>query len=273
MSTNHQFKEVGYLSEQSLQNDVANTIRASKSYQAALTLNKLGQTILNHSHIHPDDEKEVYLILHFQRLLSHYQAIILMTERGMLHQAEVLTRCLLETFINLVSYHLNDDFLAAMTVGDDQQKRQILTNLYTEQKQVANLTKGEMQQLEALITSNDHIDREEVKVFMKAEMAGLINEYRTTYQILSESVHSCLHSLSKDLERDEIRGSIIGINACTEQVGELQTIILVASDYMADATDIILQRHKQPIQQSEFEALRLTIKDAWQGIVTQVSHR
>lgn len=267
------FKEIGFLSEHCSHGDFATEIKQSGHYMACMDLNKLAQQILNHCHIHPDDEKEVYLTLHFQRMLSHFQSIVIMSERGMTHQVEVMTRCMLELLINLVAYHQNADVLNAMIVGNDDQRREVLIKLLNEQERTPTFTTSEMTYLTDVINSADSIDREDIHVFMKAELAGLLNEYRTTYQLLSESVHSSLHSLQADLEVDEQSDSIIGINTCADHQDRLSSLMLAAADYLVSGIEIILQLHKQSDQGNALENVKQQLQNVWQHTVVKVSHR
>lgn len=268
------FKEVGFLSKQCCHGDFATEIKQSSYYTVCKDLNKLAQSVLNNCHIHPDDEKEVYLTLHFQRMLSHFQSIIIMSERGMTHQVEVMTRCMLELLFNLVAYHHNDELLEAMIVGDDDQRREVLITLYNEQLESPTFTEEEMTYLKKVINSADKIDRGDFHVFMKAEIAGLLNEYRTTYQLLSESVHSSLHSLQSDLVIDEQFDAIVGINTRAEHQDRLSTLMLTASDYLIAGIEIMIKVHRHPQEQtSSLETIKDKAQDVWKHIVVKVSHR
>ncbi len=268
------FREVGFLSQQCCFGDFATEIKQSPYYMVAEDLNKLGQTVLNHCQIHPDDEKEVYLTLHFQRMLSHFQSIIIMSERGMTHQVEIMTRCLLELLFNLVAYHQNPDLLEAMTVGDDDQRRRELSKLYDEQMEAPTFTESELAHLKLVIQSADNIDRGDIHVCMKAELAGLLNEYRTTYQLLSQSVHSTLHSLQADLEIDETFDAIVGINTRADHQDRLSTLILTGADYLMAGIEIMFKVHRLPAQhKEELNVIKEQTHDVWKHIVVKVSHR
>ncbi|WP_438969755.1 DUF5677 domain-containing protein [Methylophaga sp.] len=267
------FKDVGFLSEQCCNGDFATEIKQSSHYIACKDLNKLGQTVLNRCLIHPDDEKEVYLTLHFQRMLSHFQSIIIMSERGMTHQVEVMSRCMLELLFNLAAYHLNADLLEAMTVGDDDKRREVLIKLLNQQNDEHSLTEPELAYLRGIIDSADKIDRGDFHVFMKAELAGLINEYRTTYQLLSESVHSSWHSLHADLEIDDRDDSIVGINTKAEHQDRLSTLMLSAADYLVSGIEIMIKIHHQDEQSDDVQNIKDQLKNVWQHNTVKVSHR
>lgn len=268
------FREVGFLSEQCCHGDFATEIKQSGYYTVCKDLNKLGQSVLNHCHIHPDDEKEVYLTLHFQRMLSHFQAIILMSERGMTHQVEVMARCMLELLFNLVAFHQHDDLLEAMTVGNDDQRREVLIRLYNQQLETPTFTEEEMNHLKNVINSADEDDRDDIHVFIKAELAGLLNEYRTTYQLLSESVHSNLHSLKADLEVEDRSDAIVGINTRADHQDKLSTLMLTAGDHLIAGVEIMLKIHRQPDEQSaSLETIKHKAQDVWKHTVVKVSHR
>jgi hypothetical protein len=268
------FREVGFLSEQCCYGDFATEIKQSSYYTVCKDLNQLGQSVLNQCRIHPDDEKEVYLTLHFQRMLSHFQSIVIMSERGMTHQVEIMTRCMLELLFNLVAYHQNDELLEAMIVGDDDQRREVLIKLYNAQLETRDFTDSEMAHLKQVINSADKIDRGDIHVFMKAELAGLLNEYRTTYPLLSESVHSSLHSLQADLEIDEASDSIVGINTRADHQDKMSSLMMTASDYLMSGIEIMMKIHKQTDDHlATLESIKKEAQEVWKHIVVKVSHR
>ena len=75
----------------------------------------LGQKVLLSFKISNNDLQQILVSLWFYRLLSHFQAIILLMERGMLYEAQIVLRTLVEVSFSLVAvaenFELSQDFL------------------------------------------------------------------------------------------------------------------------------------------------------------------
>lgn len=273
MTKNQNFDDVGFISEQSRTDDFNHAIHQSQQFQLCEQLNQLGQRISNQNQIHPDDEGEVYLVLYFQRLMAHFQAVLLLSERGMTHQTEIMTRCILEVFINMAAYYRHPEFLDAMTAHDDNKKLAVLQQFYLEQKRTPTLTEEELQHIKLIIASPDQIDREDIAIYVKAEYAGLMYEYRTTYALLTESVKSCIHSLQTDLIFDEQTNSIVGMATRQDETDRLISLLMTSATYLADAISIMLNLYSFPEQTEEFQRLKSSMQKVWSQTSVKVSHR
>ncbi|SFK41909.1 DUF5677 domain-containing protein [Methylophaga sulfidovorans] len=272
MTDQTSFKDAGFLSEQSRTGTLSVEMHQTPQYLVCEDLSQLGQSILNRCRIRPDDKNEVYLSLYFQRMLSHFQSILLMAERGMIHETEIMSRCLLETLFNLAAFYRHEDFLEAMTDGDTDQRREVLTRFYLKQLEIHALTEQEMDDLERMINSADEINRGDVSTAIKAEMAGLMSEYRTEYAFLSETVHCRIHSVEQDLEMDDHQ-IIVGIATRAEDTNRLASLLMNAADYLIDGISIILELHKQPEQLAHFEQIKRQVQKVWQNTTVKVAHR
>ncbi|NQY25853.1 MAG: hypothetical protein HRT92_01590 [Piscirickettsiaceae bacterium] len=67
------FNDVGFLSDESSTNHVALEVINSDYFKICKNLNMLARTTLDKAIVHPDDRKEVYITLYFQKMLSHHQ--------------------------------------------------------------------------------------------------------------------------------------------------------------------------------------------------------
>ncbi|MGC9520064.1 MAG: DUF5677 domain-containing protein [Desulfuromonadaceae bacterium] len=71
--------------------------------------NELGQEILNTIEISRGDLQRMLAALWFSRTLTHFQAVVLLIERGMLYEAQIILRTLIEVLFSLVSLSKNPD--------------------------------------------------------------------------------------------------------------------------------------------------------------------
>lgn len=212
MNTLSRFNDIGFLSDECSTNQIAQKVTNSEYFKVCNTINKVAQASINKAIVHPDDRKEVYATLYFQRMLSHYQAILIMAERCMLHQVETMLRCMLETLFDLVAFDKNTELFEALVMGDSAQRLEMLKQIRKQQRTKATYTSEELEDLEKTIASAEDIDRNDFKIYMKADLAGMLHEYRTTYTALSETVHSTINSLEVDLIYSDRDDEILGMN-------------------------------------------------------------
>jgi len=267
------FNDVGFLSDESSTNHIALEVITSQYFTICNDLNVLAHSALNQAVVHPDNRKEVYVMLYFQRMLSHYQAMLIMAERGMVHQVEIMLRCMLETLFDLVAFHKNEDLFDALIYGDDDQRLQLLKQIREQQKITATYTQDEIDDLDKLIANAEDLNREDFKVYMKADMAGMLNDYRTTYPLLSQSVHSSLHSIETDLIFDDYGDEIIGINAIVQKIGDMSLLLMTSANYIAIGIEMLLIAFPSKEKKDELTLLKENVQKAWEKVIVAVQHR
>lgn len=267
------FNDVGFLSDESSTNNIASEVTSSDYFKLCKELNVLAHSALNTAIIHPDNRKEVYIMLYFQRMLSHYQAMIIMAERGMVHQVEVMLRCMLETLFDLVAFHKNDDLFNALILGDDDQRLAFLEQVREQQRTTATYTQDEIEDLDKLIANAEDLNREDFKIYMKADMAGMLNDYRTTYPLLSQSVHTSLHSIETDLIFDNYNDEIIGINAIVQKIGDMSLLLMTSANYMSVGLEMLCVTFPNAENEDELSRLKDKIQKAWEHVIVGVQHR
>ncbi len=267
------FNDVGFLSDESSTNHIALEVTSSQYFTICNDLNVLAHSALNKAVVHPDNRKEVYIMLYFQRMLSHYQAMLIMAERGMVHQVEIMLRCMLETLFDLVAFHKNDDLFDALIFGDDDQRLQLLEKIREQQKIKATYTQEEIEDLDKLIANAEDLNREDFKVYMKADMAGMLNDYRITYPLLSQSVHTSIHSIETDLIFDDYGDEIIGINAIVQKIGDMSLLLMTSANYISIGIEMLLIAFPNDESNDELKHLKDTVQKAWEKVIVAVQHR
>lgn len=275
MSVNNKsrFNDIGFLSDESTSNHIAQEMTSSQYIKLCKNLNELAQSVLNKAVVRPHDRKEVYVSLYFQRMLSHYQAGIIMAERGMLHQVEIMLRCMLETLFDLVAFHQNEELFEALIIGDHAQRLKLLERIKERQNKSTTYTHEEMEDLDKIIASAEDVDRDDFKVYMKADMAGMLNDYRTTYALLSETVHSTVHSIETDLIFHEDVDEIIGINSFGQKTGGMSLLLMTSANYIIVGMEMLLSIFPNPDNGSDLTELKDNVQKEWQTVVVAVQHR
>lgn len=273
MSEQSRFNDLGFLSEECFTNDISKQVTDTEYFKVCKSLNELAQSLLNKAVVHPDDRKEVYATLYFQRMLSHYQAILIMAERCMLHQVEVMLRCMLETLFDLVAFHKNKELFEALVMGDSAQRLEMLKLIRQQQETKATYTHEELNDLDKAIASAEDIDRDDFKIYMKADLAGMLHEYRTTYASLSQAVHSTINSLEVDLIYSDIDDGILGMNAYGQKTGELSTLLMTSANYLLVGIDMQLSIFPNTDKRSDALQLNDKVQLEWQkAVVSAVPH-
>lgn len=138
----------------------------------------------------------------FSRVLSHYQALLILSKRGMLDQAYVLLRVLTEALFQL-SAIANDTNFAIEYVRHEEYQRKTLLSKLKRFKESQNQNDPEILAVDSKIKE---IEREIVERNIKkfpteqvAHKAGLHGWYDTVYAHSSSYVHTSARSLESHL--------------------------------------------------------------------------
>lgn len=231
------------------------------------------KTVLNSVTVHPDDEIETVKWLYLHRLFTDYQAFILLAEKGMLRQCQILMRCTLEIVFEMVAWQYHPDLQSAIVNGEDSDRRQVLNNLLTLQKTKATLTKNELIMLQGLINSPDEMDRKSLPTVIKAEFANLLQLYRTDYQLLSETVHSEAHDIKADMIKDINNEALLEVHTLASDHTEMDELLLQTAGYVLTAYESFTKLSGSNINSDEFDNLQQQLQTCWHRQVSPVPHK
>lgn len=207
-------------------------------------LNQLAHTTLSELRIHSEDHQKIIASSLFVRLLSQYQSVIILIERGMINEVKIILRAMLDGIFVLVAvakdekymkYYINDD--------DDIEKRIAFLKRFSEnidnhfddiQKQLTEENISE--QLKELKAERKHLELNELKlkgmVSTKkwAEFAQMEELYYRLYSQFNYSVHG----LSRELEqyitaKDD--GEVTGMNWGPDVEG-IDIVLTTTADFL-----------------------------------------
>lgn len=213
--------------------------------------------------VHPDDAQELLPWLMYERLLTDYQAFLLLADQAMYRQCEILLRCLLEVVFDLAAWQKNPDLKIAYTTGEDSDRRQVLNRLLIEQATTSSLTENELLRLSNIIKSADESDRKALPTAVKAEFAGMLHLYRTDYQLLSESVHTDIHSILDDSVTDNFDEHVISVNTLVSSQSEMNELVLQAAEYVLNGFIFILKLQRLEVT-PQLQSLQQQLQQLWQ---------
>jgi uncharacterized protein DUF5677 len=177
-------------------------------FKACVDLNREGHQLIGRLHVEPDDERQVLIACLLARCLDHYQAVILLAERGMKAPASASLRHLLEAVFTLKAVARSDDMLRAYILDDEKQRLKLMRKAKT-------TTGSDFEALRKAVRDDDLVSMQTVQEGIQkiktedlARVADMENWYRVMYALLSYSVHSHVRDLEQYLKLDEQRNFI-----------------------------------------------------------------
>lgn len=227
---------------------------------------------LNTVTVHPDDERECAQWLYCHRLLNDYQAFILLAEKGMQRQCQIMMRCILEIVFEMVAWERHPALQMAMINGDDSDRRQVLEKLLELQQSKATMTENELAQLNSMVRSADEMDRKSLPTVIKAEFADLLQLYRTDYQLLSETVHSEAHDIKADMVRGGGDERILEIHTLASDPSEMDELMLQTAEYVLKAYQAY-SKLSSKVQSDDLAELDRLVQNCWHHHISPVPHK
>lgn len=193
------FARLGFLGLKSDANAVEFWNANSEWHQLVLDLHVLAVTAFRQVQVHNRDPQRILAYTIFYRLLTSYQAVALLTARGMDIEAKTMLRTMTEAIIVLVATSKKPSFAVRFIRADEDTRRKLLIKTLTAEAQPdpgAKLfvpplqleqMRAELADLERKRKENileKEISREEI-----AHEAGLLNLYRKHFAFFSLFTH------------------------------------------------------------------------------------
>jgi len=224
-------REAGFLSAEINEWIQKHRKENTKWFSLSDRCSKLGQQILLSLKMNNNDLQRILVALWFNRLLSHFQAIVLLTERGMLYEAQILLRTLVEVSFSLIAVAEHQEICQEFLQDDKVQQLKALNTYMNLPKRLR--TQDEQQPdisnligtLKSEIYSKKY---KELKTEYIAQRAGMTDYYNTIYGSLCSTVHSRIRDLESHLllnEGDEVKQLNWG-----PDVSRLDTVLLTANE-------------------------------------------
>lgn len=193
------FRELGYLSPDSAKWIASNRSANSGWFIHVDKLNRLAQRAVFLVSADENSNREFVSILLFLRALFHFQAVVLLAERGMATEARSLARGSLEAAFCLKALVADEAFLDQLVRADAHHRKNIVTAL-TSPLQRDFLDSARIPELESFLSdlkaSGDKTAT--LKVEQIAKMGGLHEVYQTVYRALSgDASHVSASSLNR----------------------------------------------------------------------------
>lgn len=196
------FTKQGFVSEEARR--VVETLAKKNEtlWAEAHAVNHYCQALQYELEVHKHSLVEMLAALMYARILSTYQGLLVVLERGMVEQAKMLLRCALESLFPLVAISQHADFAKKMLVSEERERLKGLNKLirYWERSGGPDGELGNARKLAEEINKKlENVNGKKLSIVDAAEAAGLVDWYDTVYSLLSNTVHSSMRSLEDHL--------------------------------------------------------------------------
>ncbi|SNB44929.1 DUF5677 domain-containing protein [Geobacter sp. DSM 9736] len=235
--------DAGFLSEEIKEWIQKHRKENEKWFSLSERCSKLGQEVLLSIKVNNNDLQKILVSLWFNRLLSHFQAIVLLMERGMLYEAQILLRTLVEVSFSLVSVAENPDIAQDFLKDDKVQQLKALNtymnlpkNLRVQDEQQEAGIRKLIDDLKCEICKNKY---KELKTEFIAQKAKMSDYYNTIYASLCSTVHSRIRDLESHLLLNQ-DNDIEQLNWGPDVSG-LDMVLLAANETFIVSTKRVLQ--------------------------------
>lgn len=206
------FEKIGFLSEQV--SDLSKEIESLYPgfWSLACEVNEFSNSFQYSLTIHAGVPPELMGAPLYSRILANYQALLILSKRGMLDQAYIVLRVLVESLFYLAAISNEPEFAIEYVRYEEHQRKATLSKLkrYKESKDKTDpeieITTRKIQEIEKEIIEGN------IKKFpteQVAHKAGLHDWYDTVYAFSSSFVHTSARSLESHIvlkgEGEEIK--------------------------------------------------------------------
>ena len=169
-----------------------------------LDLSRHAQRFQYSLRIHSGNLPEVISAALFARVLSTFQASVLLAQRGMRFQVEMLIRCILEAVFPLVAVSKSPEFANTYVLAEEHERLKAIKRVARCKKRLGeNSGLHVAGNLEAEV-EKDIRDRKirHLSTYDCADKAGMADYYDTLYCYTSMSLHASPRSLQEALDLD-----------------------------------------------------------------------
>lgn len=155
---------------------------------------------------------EVIGVTLFIRCVSSYQALLLLTSKGMLPQSQLMLRGLVEALFILVAISKDNEFAKTYVGHEEHQRKGVLNKLKRYKESVNEDDPDIIKATEIVESIKANIEDNKIRKLSTEEIskvAGLHSWYDTVYAITSTAVHVSARTLESHLIADDETGEIV----------------------------------------------------------------
>ncbi|MBV8548295.1 MAG: hypothetical protein JO126_02420 [Alphaproteobacteria bacterium] len=171
-------------------------------------LNRLGQRLMLTSKPPQEDNQKILIAFYFVRVLSAFQGIIFLAERGMTVEAQTLARSCLETVFCISAIAEDPDFYKHLIDADTGHKTKAANRLIALPDALKGLTPEQTKNIENFVQSRNESENKgvDLNLYLAASKGGLSDIYDTLYRYLSnKAAHPSLAALDRYFSEHKIK--------------------------------------------------------------------
>ncbi len=230
------FRENGFLGE-----EIKDWIQKHRNNHAAWFslcgyLNTLGQKALFQMFFKKGEKQKIVGTVLFARIVSNYQGVIILIERGMPYEAQTLLRSMLESLFSLGAVTNNEDFAMNFVDEDEIHRLKLLRKmkqLEPEKMKDFGLSEKEIdKQIEDLSSQIHENQIKKLTTEALSKMADLHDLYLIQYTLLSSTVHSKVRSLNSYIKTDDLGEAIKFVWSPEIENDDIYYILHYATQFM-----------------------------------------
>lgn len=208
------FEKQGFLSDEV--SDLSEDIEAKYPglWKLAYEVNELSHTFQYSLSVHTGVTAELMGAPLYSRVLANYQALLILSKRGMVDQSYAILRVLVESLFYLAAISNDSNFAVEYVQYEEHQRKSALSKL-KRYKEAKDKKDPEIEKTARIIRE---IEKEIVDSNIKkfptenvAYKAGLHDWYDTVYAFSSSFVHTSARSLQSHIILDEESEQIVGM--------------------------------------------------------------
>ncbi len=202
--TSFEFDEDGFLTRRGTLLEAGIRKASERLFARAERINRNCHTLLFSVNPHNEDAREVLVPVTFIRALEHYQAAVVLLQRGLVAPAKAEIRATLEAVFTARAIAATDEALKAFITADLVQRRKLIRKAQQhEHLNLAELRTGAADELvEKLDAQIREAEAKSLPAERLAQLAGMHDWYTTVYAMMSMATHSAVRELECYLRLD-----------------------------------------------------------------------
>ena len=195
------FEKVGFLAENPSNIDIELERLFKKKTTLAKKLNEYSQTYQYNLHPQNNNKVELFTVTLFARSLSTYQAVLLLAQKGMEHQTNMLVRCLMEVVFRLKALAIDHAFIDMLKIDDNHRDYKRVQNFID----LKNMKQTKDNDYDRACKMRIGIRKEkkeinpdsipELTIINIAKLAKMTDQYLIKYSHYSADIHCATGSL------------------------------------------------------------------------------
>ncbi len=242
-----EFKEEGFLSTAMLEYSQQCRKQYAEWFTLCESINKFSIAITSKTAYHSDNRQECLAAALFLRALSIFEGTIILIERGMLNEAKILLRTLMEALFALRAITMHAEVAEEFYQSHLIAKRRALCKF---RKSSLNLAGSQDRDLTERIKELDRlIDTKRIDTTTEylAKKAGLYDFYTTAYTVLSWTVHSNILDIAGSHMAGQSDSHIASIHLSV-QIEEVEKWFMAACECMVIAMQSVNDMFKAGVE-------------------------